>query len=88
MAILLGGNPIYLLGYDYYEDNGRHFDEYDESRNDRDLYDVSLRGIEHIGREDWIPEIYNCNPRSRVRCFPFADIDEVLKDGAAREKTA
>ena len=29
-AILLGGNPIYLLGYDYYEDNGRHFDEYDE----------------------------------------------------------
>src|SRR6266540_1810164 len=31
-AILLGGNPIYLLGYDYYEDNGTHFDEYDETR--------------------------------------------------------
>jgi hypothetical protein len=88
MAILLGGNPIYLLGYDYYEDNGTHFDEYDESRNDKELYDVSFRGIEHIGREDWIPEIYNCNPRSRVRCFPFADIDEVLSAGEAREKTA
>jgi len=88
MAILLGGNPIYLLGYDYYEDNGRHFDEYDESRNDQELYDDSLRGIEHISREDWIPKIYNCNPRSRMRCFPFADLDEVLKDAAAGEKTA
>jgi len=89
-AILLGGNPIYLLGYDYYEDNGTHFDEYDPSRNDPQLYDVSFRGIEHIGREEWIPEIYNCNPRSRIRCFPFADIDEVLRGGAGapREKSA
>src|SRR4051794_9015915 len=49
-AILLGGNPIYLLGYDYYEDNGTHFDEYDSSRNEPELYDVSFSGIEHIGR--------------------------------------
>jgi len=89
-AILLGGNPIYLLGYDYYEDNGTHFDEYDPSRNNPRLYDVSFRGIEHIGREEWIPEIYNCNARSRIRCFPFADIDEVLRGGAGapREKSA
>jgi len=89
-AILLGGNPIYLLGYDYYEDNGTHFDEHDPSRNDPRLYDVSFRGIEHIGREEWIPEIYNCNPRSRIRCFPFADIGEVLRGGAGapREKSA
>lgn len=77
-AILLGGNPIYLLGYDYYEDNGCHFDEYDESRNDKNLYGFSIEGVEHIGRQNWIPKIYNCNPRSRLTCFPDADIERLL----------
>ena len=77
-AILLGGDPIYLLGYDYYEDNGCHFDEYDESRNEKNLYSISFDSIEYLGRQDWIPKVYNCNPRSRVKCFPYADINEVL----------
>jgi hypothetical protein len=77
-AMLLGGDPIYLLGYDYYEDNGRHFDEYDESRNDRNVYDFSIEGAEHIGRQNWIPKIYNCNPRSRLTCFGYADIEALL----------
>jgi len=77
-AILLGGNPIYLLGYDYYEDNGCHFDEYDVSRNNKDLYGFSIQGVEHIGRQDWVPEIFNCNPHSRLKCFPYADIDVLL----------
>lgn len=77
-AILLGGNPIYLLGFDYYEDNGSHFDEYDESRNEKNLYSISFDSIEYLGRQDWIPKVYNCNPRSRVKCFPYADINEVL----------
>jgi hypothetical protein len=85
-AILLGGNPIYLLGYDFYEDNGRHFDEYDESRNDQNLYPVSVQGLEHISRQEWIPKVYNCNPRSRLTCFPQIDLDallspEVMKSG-------
>ena len=77
-AILLGGNPIYLLGYDYYEDNGAHFDEFDESRNSRDLYSVSFAGVEHLGRQDWIPEIYNCNPNSRLTAFRSIDLDTLL----------
>ncbi|MBC7909843.1 MAG: hypothetical protein H7Y30_05040 [Pyrinomonadaceae bacterium] len=77
-AILLGGNPIYLLGYDYYEDNGRHFDEYDESSNDPNLYLISFEGVSQISRENWIPQIYNCNPRSRLKCFPHLDIDTLL----------
>jgi hypothetical protein len=77
-AILLGGNPIYLLGYDYYEDNGNHFDEYDESRNDREVYTFSMEGIEQISREEWLPEIYNCNPKSRLTCFPHINIDTLL----------
>lgn len=81
-AILLGGDPIYLLGYDYYEDNGLHFDEYDETRNEKTLYGVSLAGVEHIGRQPWIPEIYNCNPHSRLKCFEHADLDTLLPRGA------
>ena len=37
-AILLGGDPVYLLGYDYYEDNGVHFDAYDPTRNAKSVY--------------------------------------------------
>lgn len=81
-AILLGCDPIYLLGYDYYEENGGHFDEYDESRNDQSLYGFSIEGVEHISRQDWIPKIYNCNPRSRLRCFPYADIEAALNSQA------
>lgn len=77
-AILLGGDPIYLLGYDYYEDNGSHFDEYDETRNEKNLYSVSFDSIEYLGRQNWLPKVYNCNPKSRVKCFPYADINEVL----------
>jgi len=78
-AILLGGDPIYLLGYDYYEDNGRHFDEYDSSRNDKHLYFTSFESVELISRERWLPRIYNCNRKSRLKCFPFVDIESVLE---------
>jgi hypothetical protein len=81
-AILLGGDPIYLLGYDYYEDNGGHFDEYDESQNDKRLYTFSIGGVETISKQDWIPRIYNCNARSRLRCFPYADIETALNSQA------
>lgn len=80
-AILLGGNPIYLLGYDYYEDNGRHFDEFNELQNDKEIYSISFEGVEHISREEWIPRIYNCNRLSRLKCFPHADVDALLDSG-------
>lgn len=78
-AVLLGGNPIYLLGYDYYEDNGRYFDEYDESRNEKSLYSISFESVEQLSREDWIPKIYNCNRWSRLTCFAYVDIDELFE---------
>ena len=34
-----------------------------------------------ISRESSIPPIYNCNPRSLVRCFPFVDLDAALECG-------
>jgi len=85
-AILLGGDPIYLLGYDYYEDNGRHFDEYDESRNDKDLYFTSFESVELISRERWLPRIFNCNINSRLKCFPFVDIESLLESGSKTQE--
>jgi hypothetical protein len=82
-AVLLGGDPIYLLGYDFYEDNGRHFDEWDPSRNASELYDIPFDCLQRLAREPWMPRIYNCNPRSRLHCFPFADIDDVIPSRAA-----
>jgi hypothetical protein len=81
-AILLGGDPIYLLGYDFYEDNGRHFDEWDPSKNASELYGIPFDGLNHIARQRWIPRIYNCNPRSRLTCFPYADLDTLLRPAA------
>ena len=79
-AILLGGDPIYLLGYDYYQENGTHFDEYDETRNDKDFYGISFDGVAHLAQQDWVPTIYNCNPRSRMKAFPVIEIERVLCD--------
>jgi hypothetical protein len=73
-AILLGGDPIYLLGYDFYEQNGRHFDEYDEAMNEEHVYNLSFRCLEQLSREDWLPRIYCCNPNSRLTCFPRAEL--------------
>jgi hypothetical protein len=87
-AILLGGNPIYLLGYDYYEDNGTHFDEYDSSRNDKSFYNISFDGVEHLARQDWVPRIYNCNPKSRMTALPTIDIDKVLEQDVETHRIA
>ena len=79
-AILLGGDPIYLLGYDYYEDNGVHFDEDDPTRNAKSVYDYSMECVEKISRETWIPRIFNCNPRSALTCFPYVSIERFLSE--------
>jgi hypothetical protein len=36
-----------------------------------------------MGREKWLPAIYNCNPRSRLTSFPCIDIESVLADEPA-----
>lgn len=79
-AILLGGDPIYLLGYDYYEENGRHFDTYDESLNGGGVYDFSAECIQEIASQPWRPAIFNCNPKSRLRCFPHRSLEAALSE--------
>ncbi len=81
-AILLGGDPIYLLGYDFYEENGRYFDEYDPASNAGEVYSLHMEGLEHLSRQPWMPHIFNCNRRSRLACFPYKNLDEALERNA------
>lgn len=83
-AILLGGSPIFLLGYDFYEDQGSHFDHVDTSRNHHELYPYVLKCIDELAREPWLPRIYNCNPTSKLTSFPFMDIESALLHRPAR----
>jgi hypothetical protein len=77
-AILLGGSPIFLLGYDFYEDCGGHFDDVDGTRNSQDLYAYVRQCIDQLAREAWLPAIYNCNPVSNLKCFPFMSFEAAL----------
>jgi hypothetical protein len=90
VAILLGGDPIYLLGYDYYEENGRYFDREDPSARAGSVYSYSRSCIERLGREEWLPRIFNCNRETNLRCFPFKDIGTALGTqgpaGATRDR--
>ena len=83
-AILLGGSPIFLLGYDFYEDRGSHFDSDDASRNNQDVYRHVLECIDDLAREPWLPAVYNCNPASNLKSFPFMSIEAALQSSPAR----
>jgi hypothetical protein len=82
-ALLLGGSPIFLLGYDFYEERGSHFDAVDASRNSPEVYRYVLDCIHDLAREPWLPAIYNCNPASNLRRFPFMSVEAALESSAA-----
>jgi hypothetical protein len=82
-AILLGGSPIFLLGYDFYENGGSHFDAVDPSRNSKDVYRHVRECIDDLAREPWLPAVYNCNPASKLTSFPFVSIEAALRSSPA-----
>jgi len=81
LAYCLGANPIYLLGYDFYFAGKRsHFHKaYPVS-----LGEASFRSfVKHFRKASEIlrrtgVQVYNCNPKSRLKYFEIANIDEVL----------
>lgn len=86
MALALGCRPVYLLGYDMNADQrGRsHWHGgYGHRPNPtvarsfvRDLTDLAGRIPKSV---DWI---FNLNPRSGLKAFPFKSVDEVLNGQA------
>ncbi len=77
LAYLFGASPIYLLGFDMTPGNWhdlhhkpqdvKHFKTYTHYLT-RMAPELARRGI----------EVFNCNPKSALTCFPFADLNEVL----------
>lgn len=79
MAYILGANPIFLLGFDMYPGNWHDWHQAphvtDQHRN------------KFIPFLDWMaPElkadgfkVFNTNLKSRLRCFPFIDLEELME---------
>jgi hypothetical protein len=85
LAVCLGANPVYLLGVDLkIQKDKTHWHEGYPKQNIRAVERSCLRFKKCF--EEFAPilqkekiEIYNLNPDSELKCFPFKSIEEVLK---------
>lgn len=86
LAYLLAASPVFLLGFDMHDmpaDRWRDGNWHDRHREPpvegqrRDNFVPAIeRMVPHLDRRG--VEVYNCNPDSALRCFPFINIEEVL----------
>ena len=85
LAIALGANPIYLLGYDMYIKGDRtHWHEGYPNQDRGKIYDGKLK--KYIRRlKEFAPQIeekgvkiINLNPESALKCFSFDILENVL----------
>jgi hypothetical protein len=81
LAIALGFSPIYLLGYDFKQMDGKYHATDDWGC--KPDYDQNLKSFkeELSGIPEYLPEsieIINLNPESALDSFPFADLEEVI----------
>jgi hypothetical protein len=82
LALALGFNPIYLLGFDYKSDGNGNYHVTDDWGHPTDIDNRLERFRKEI---DQYPEyvkdtkIINLNSDSELKSFPFMSIDEVLK---------
>jgi hypothetical protein len=81
LAVCLGANPIYLLGYDMKHNNGQaHWHNYYPVVHKEPIVKTFIGDFEIIApivKEKNI-QVINLNPDSALRCFPFGDINQVL----------
>lgn len=82
LAVCLGANPIYLLGFDCKGENGRtvNFHTGYLDTNKDEVYQDFIRDFNHVAGEiKTITKVINLNPNSGIRCFDFGDINEIKK---------
>ena len=81
LAILLWYNPIYLLGLDMGSDNVKTHFYPDDRWVPNCVYEYQAKFYDYFHHERYkmdMPMVYNCSPVSKIKCFPFKDIREVL----------
>lgn len=81
LAICLGADPIYLLGFDMKGGpDGRqkwHHEDYPEVQS-AEVYSMFIEGFKSISEEaNKKSKIINLNSQSNLQCFPFGSIEEV-----------
>jgi len=83
IALALGANPIYLLGFDMMTGNASHFHVGYPIQSPPSVSARFRTGFESIaGKLEEIGiDVINLNPSSGLRCFKFATLDAVLKKG-------
>ena len=85
LAYCLGANPIYLLGYDFYFVGPKKIRGHFHKIYNHELSETGFKSfIKYFKKSSEILrrvgiQVYNCNPKSHLKYFDFADIDKVLK---------
>jgi hypothetical protein len=88
LAIALGANPIYLLGYDMHAKTKSHWHD---GYPDRDLVEFNHKLDDYRKEFDALAPmiadsgiaVYNLNKSSSLKCFDFSDIDAVLNSNSS-----
>ncbi len=82
LAVCLGANPIYLLGFDMKGDGkGKQawfHSGYVKSSSDK-VYKGFMENFKAVAPElkERKIEVVNLNPKSKMKCFPFGDINKL-----------
>jgi hypothetical protein len=81
LAIVLGADPIYLLGYDMAKGPGgeKHYHDGYPSGTNPEALNIFLKAFEAGAKmlPGGGPRIVNLNPNSALRCFPSGNIADV-----------
>lgn len=91
LAVAMGAEDISLLGFDMKCKETSHFHGGYCDNRDLEQFNIKLNDFkndighfapvyQHLGIK-----IRNCNPDSDLKCFPFANIDEVLNESILQE---
>jgi hypothetical protein len=81
LAMVLGADPIYLLGYDCAKGPAgeKNYHSGYKGGGNPDAMNIFKREIEAGAKMiEGGPRIVNLNPKSALTCFPFGDVDKVL----------
>jgi len=84
IAMCLGANPIYLLGYDCKVSGGKtHYHSGYPNAMPKSTFASFIPDFHKLSRLIVRTKfrVVNLNPQSGLRCFPFKTIDEVLGNG-------
>lgn len=82
LAVVMGCNPIILLGFDMGHDNGRsHFHDGYPVRSCNPLTRSWIQGFDEAAPrlQETGVQVINANPHSNIRCFPFGNIMRIRK---------